>query len=760
MKRVHQFMMLFATMMMAGITVFGARSGETAQIRIIPQPEKVIPQKGEFQIKGTTVFFIQNQQLKNVAGYLNKKLTLAAGLSLKTVTQQPSGNYIALLLDPAVKSKEGYQLNVSSGNITIKGSTTRGIFYGVQTLLQLLPAQIESPVRTKVTKWAVPCIEVVDSPRFAWRGMLLDVCRHFYSVDFIKKQLDVMAMYKMNVLHWHLTEDQGWRIEIKKYPLLTAKGAYRVEGDGKTYGGYYTQAQIREIVKYAKDRYINILPEVEMPGHALAALTAYPQYSCTGGPFKVRNIWGVEPDIYCAGKEETFKFIDDILSEVIPLFPFKYIHIGGDEAPKDRWKVCPNCQKRIKDNGLKDEAELQSYFVKRIEKLLEAKGRKMIGWDEILEGGIAPSATIMSWRGEAGGIEAANQGHDVIMTPGEWVYLDHFQGDTKVEPVEIGGYTTLEKSYSYDPIPKDISPAMQHHILGSQANIWTEYMYTPEVAEHMIYPRLIALAEVDWSPKGSKDFSRFLTGMDNQYKRLDLHKISYAIPMPEGPGSSVAFMDTVSLSFHTTRPVKMVYTLNGSDPNATSAIYTEPLHFDKTTTLKIRSVLSTGEMSRVRTIRVVKETLTPAVEKETTSGLNMRLAIGTFLKVADLAKAQKWETSVISVMSSDKFNYMSPSAAIFEGYVDIPEDGVYFFSSDVDQVWVAGKLIVNNDGQVKRYSRNEGSIALAKGKHAFKSIYLNNIIGGWPSSWNEIKVNYRKSSQSNFEEIPASAFSH
>ncbi len=753
-------MMLFTTILLAGTTVFGAGSGKTSRIRIIPQPEKVIPQNGEFQIKGNTVFFIQNQQLKNIAGFLNKKLTSAAGFSLKTVANKPAGNYIALELDPTISNKEGYQLNVSAENIIIKGSTAHGVFYGIQTLLQLLPAQIESPVRAKVSQWTVPCVEVVDSPRFAWRGMLLDVCRHFYSVDFVKKQLDVMAMYKMNVFHWHLTEDQGWRIEIKKYPQLTAKGAYRVEGDGKVYGGYYTQDQIREIVKYAKDRYIDILPEVEMPGHALAALTAYPQYSCTGGPFKVRNIWGVEPDIYCAGKEETFKFIDDVLSEVVPLFPFKYIHIGGDEAPKDRWKTCPDCQKRIKDNGLKDEAELQSYFVKRVEKILEAKGRKIVGWDEILEGGIAPSATIMSWRGEAGGIEAANQGHDVIMTPGDWVYLCYFQGDSKVEPVEIGGYTTLGKSYSYDPIPKDISATMQHHILGSQANVWSEYMYTPKIAEYMTYPRLIALAEVNWTRKENKDFNRFLTGMENQYKRLDLHKINYAIPMPEGPGNSVAFTDTVSLSFHTTRPIKMFYTLNGSEPNATSAIYTKPLHFDKTTTLKIRSILATGEMSGVRTIKVVKEVLTPAVEKETTSGVNMRLTTGTYLKVADLAKAQKWETSVVSVMSSDKFNYMTPSAATFEGYVDIPEDGVYFFNSDVDQVWIAGKLIVNNDGQVKRFSRNDGSIALAKGKHAFKSIYLNNIIGGWPSSWNEIKVNYRKSSQSNFEEIPASAFSH
>ncbi|MDP4184854.1 MAG: family 20 glycosylhydrolase [Bacteroidota bacterium] len=759
MKRIGKVMMLFAAILLASSSFNLLRAADATRIRIVPQPEKVTPLKGEFIIKSSTVFYAPASELNGVVDFFGKKLEAAAGLKLKATAEKPAKNFIAVELDPSVKNDEGYVLMVTPESITVKGSTAHGVFYGLQTVLQLLPAEIESGSAVKSVKWSVPCVEVVDAPRFTWRGMHLDVCRHFFDVDFIKKQLDVMAMYKMNTFHWHLTEDQGWRIEIKKYPLLTEKGSKRIEGEGNETGGYYTQDQIREIVKYAADRYIDVVPEIEMPGHALGALTAYPQFSCTGGPFKVRNLWGVEPDVYCAGKEETFKFIEDVINEVVTLFPGKYFHIGGDECPKDRWKICPDCQKRIHDEGLKNEAELQSYFVKRIEKILSAKGKKMMGWDEILEGGLAPSASVMSWRGEEGGIEAANQGHDVVMTPGNWVYLDHYQGDSKVEPVGIGGYTTLEETYGYDPIPHKISADKQHHILGTQGNVWSEYMYTPAAAEHRIYPRIIAIAEVDWTQKENKDFTQFVGRMNNQYKRLDCHNINYAIPMPEGPGNQIAFIDTVSLKFKTTRPVKMVYTLDGKEPGLNSAVYSTPLNFNKTTTLKIRSVLPTGDMSPVRTILVEKQQYVLPVNVKTSAGLKMQSAKGQFIRVAELDKVSNWETKLVPVLAQ-KFSCEDPSAHIFTGFIDIPTDGVYFFNSDVDQVWIDAKLIVNNDGEVKRFSRHDGSIALAKGKHEFKVVYLNNIVGGWPAEWNGIKVNFRKADKPEFEKIPDYILSH
>lgn len=359
-----------------------------------------------------------------------------------------------------------------------------------------------------------------------------------FPVSFVKKYIDLLAYHKFNRFHWHLTEDQGWRIEIKKYPKLQEVAAYRKETlvgnygsgkyDGQRYGGFYTQEEVKDIVKYAADRYVTIIPEIEMPGHAVAALTAYPQLGCTGGPYEVRTTWGVADDVFCAGKEETFAFLQDVLDEVVPLFPGKYVHIGGDECPKTRWKKCPHCQKRIKTEKLKDEHALQSYFIQRIEKYLNGKGKQIIGWDEILEGGLAPNATVMSWRGEEGGIAAAQQGHDVIMTPGNWCYFDHYQDTSKTEPLAIGGFTPVSQVYSYEPLPEQLSAEESKHVLGAQANLWTEYIATPEYAEFMAYPRACALAEVVWSPKENKSYDDFVKRMATHVTRLDQLKVNYA----------------------------------------------------------------------------------------------------------------------------------------------------------------------------------------------------------------------------------------
>ncbi len=685
-------------------------------IEIIPNPVSVEKQEGYFEVKKNTVV-VADENVSKVVDYLVAKMAVPMGNKLSVVSEAPKGNFIALQIDNSIKEKEGYTLNADADKVLIKASTNQGLFYGVQTLLQLLPAEVESPKQIKNVDWTVPSVSIVDSPRFPYRGMHLDVCRHFVPIANIKKHLDMMAMLKLNKFHWHLTEDQGWRIEIKAFPKLTEIGSKRIEGDGSEHKGFYTQEEVKEIVKYAADRMIEVIPEIELPGHSLAALTAYPEYSCTRGPFKVRNIWGVEPDVYCAGKEETFEFLNKIIDEVVTLFPSQYFHIGGDECPKDRWKKCKLCQKRIRKEKLKNEHELQSYFVQRVEKMLLKHGKKMIGWDEILEGGLAETAIVMSWRGEKGGIEAAEQHHNVIMTPGNWCYLDHYQGDSKVEPyVGIGGYTTLAESYSYEPVPKELSGNKAKYVLGTQGNVWSEYLYTPEILEYRVYPRIIALAEVNWTAKDSKNFEDFTQRLDNIHERMDLLQINYHIPMPEGMPEKVAFIDEATIDLHTTRPIKMVYTTDGKKPTASSQEYKKPLKFKENTTLKVASVLPTGKMSPVRTITIEKQSYTPAKEVVT--------------KHKGLEK--KGETE-------------------FAGYISVSENGVYEFQTDVEKLYIDGKLLINNTGEVKRFSKHNASVALAKGKHAVKIIYNEKEIkGGWPTKWTGLKVQFRKLGEKSF----------
>lgn len=416
--------------------------------------------------------------------------------------------------NPAL-SPEGYELTVTANRVVIRAPHPAGLFYGTQTLRQLLPGPI-------------PCLHIEDQPRFPWRGAMLDVGRHFFPKEFVKRYLDLLAFHKLNTLHLHLTDDQGWRIEIKKHPKLTSVGSWRDEttGDGKRYGGFYTQDDLREIVAYAAARHITVVPEIEMPGHALAALTAYPELSCTGGPFKVRTKWGVEPDVYCAGNEKTVAFVQDVLDEVLAIFPSKFIHIGGDECPKARWKKCPKCQARMQAEGLKNEHELQSYFIRRIEKHLNAKGRRLIGWSEIREGGLAQNAAVMDWIG--GALEAATAGHDVVMSPTSHCYFDYYQSqDHSTEPKAIGGYLPLNKVYSFEPIPAKLAPELHKHILGAQGNVWTEYIPTPQQVEYMSFPRLCALAEVVWAPAAARNWDDFSARLKAHLPRLTQIGVNY-----------------------------------------------------------------------------------------------------------------------------------------------------------------------------------------------------------------------------------------
>lgn len=564
------------------------------ELPLIPYPDSLTRGEGSFLITDKTVISVNDSSAYSSAEIFKEYIFNNFGFKLKIkYLSEPRDNYINLF--DAIYKKvepESYYLVVAENSIKITGDKA-GIFYALQTLTQLLPLERTDSIN-------IPCMEIRDYPRFKWRGMHLDVSRHFFPKEFIKRYIDFLALYKMNMFHWHLTDDQGWRIEIKKYPKLTEIGSWRNgtlighysqfphRYDSTRYGGYYTQDDIKEIVEYAEKRYITIVPEIEMPGHSLAALASYPEFSCTGGPFEVANEWGVFEDVYCP-RDETFKFLEDVLTEVMELFPGKYIHVGGDEVPKDSWKQCKDCQELMKKEGLKDENELQSYFIRRIEKFINSKGKTLIGWDEILEGGLAPNAVVMSWRGTEGGIEAARQNHDVVMTPGGYCYFDHYQGNPKFEPIAIGGYTPVEKVYSFEPTPDSLTPEEQKHILGAQGNVWTEYIPTPEQVQYMVFPRICALSEVLWTRKENRNYDDFQKRLIEHFLLLDKMGINYSKAIYEIK-TSVGQLDShdgLLLTLSSNINIgKIYYTTDGSEPTYSSKRYQSPISIKHNTLIK------------------------------------------------------------------------------------------------------------------------------------------------------------------------------
>ncbi len=577
---------------------------------LIPIPAKLIPATGKFTLTSDTYILLEpdGKDWNDVAIRLGEALNAATGINYKTKASGENKDAIRILEDKTITNPEGYTLEVNPYDITIRSSHPAGAFYAVQTLRQLIPAKGSEGRREKSY---LPCVKIEDEPRFVYRGMHLDVGRHFFGVDKIKKYIDLLAMHKMNRFHWHLTEDQGWRIEIKKYPKLQEIAAYRKETlvghysdqphqfDGKKYGGFYTQDEIREVVAYAKDRFITVIPEIEMPGHSQAALAAYPELGCTDGPFETATKWGVFEEVYCP-TETTFEFLENVLTEVMDLFPSKYIHIGGDECPKSRWKESKFCQNLIKEKGLKDEHGLQSYFIGRMEKFLNKNGRQIIGWDEILEGGLAPNATVMSWRGVKGGIEAAKQNHDVIMTPTSNCYLDYYQSRSGDEPLAIGGYLPLKQVYNYEPIPAELNPEEAKHILGAQGNVWTEYMPTFEQVEYMAFPRGLALAEVTWSPKEKRNYEDFASRLSRYLPHLDAMKVNYANHLFEVKTDISAAKNGISVALSSlAADAKIYYTLDGKAPDAKSKLYKKPITLTKNKLLKAAVYRNGRMLSRV-----------------------------------------------------------------------------------------------------------------------------------------------------------------
>jgi len=571
----------------------------STELSIIPQPETVELKAGNFTIKNSTVVYFNTKELQSVTEYLNGKISSAKGFKLKTEKGTGTGINLVILDEKDEKlGDEGYNLQVTPKNINLSANKGNGIFYGIQTLLQMLPPQIKSSSTQKDVTWNIPCSEITDKPRFPWRGLMLDVSRHFFSKEEVKEYIDQLAEYKMNVFHWHLTDDQGWRIEIKSLPKLTEIGAWRVErvgdwwqrepqqeGEPATYGGFYTQEDIKEVVEYAKDRFVEIVPEIDVPGHSLSTIVAYPEISCTQTVDKVNvgnKFYTVDENSLCVGNEQTFEYLYKIFTEIAELFPSEYIHVGGDECYKGFWARCPKCQKRIRDEGLKDTYELQSYFIKRMEKMLQTKNKKLIGWDEILEGGLAPSATVMSWRGMQNGIEAAKEGHQVIMTPTNHCYLDLYQGEPSVEPATYS-ICRLIDSYRFEPVTDGVDPDL---ILGGQGNLWSEAVPNFWHAQYMTWPRGWALAEVFWSSKKNKNWKNFVKRVEKHFIRADYAGINYASSMYNA--IVTPFFDDESefrIKLQTEiEDLDIFYTFDNTNPYHLSSKYESPLSIPKNAT--------------------------------------------------------------------------------------------------------------------------------------------------------------------------------
>lgn len=751
-------------------------SAWAADFNIIPAPQSLVEGQGHYVLSASTSVTYVGQEGSEVAKFFVDKVNAATrfGLTAKAGT---SDTGIRFVLDAKVEGAEAYVLKVTGQGAEIKASTTDGLFYGMQTLLQLLPPEVEQVGSAcRITGWEIPAVEIEDAPRFAYRGVMLDPCRHWLPADAVKRQIDALAMYKINRIHWHLTDDQGWRIEIKKYPELTQKGAFRTEGDGTVHGGYYTQDEVRDIVEYARQRHITIVPELELPGHELAAISAFPNLSCRGEAITPRIIWGVEDIVMCPGKEDMFRFLQDVIDEMVPLFPSKLFHIGGDESPRGEWEKCPNCQKRMKKLHLKKEAQLQTYIVGRIEKYLRAKGKTIIGWDEILEGGnLDNTSVVMSWRGEKGGIEAANAGHHVLMTPSDLgLYFDFTQGDPLTEPIAFGPKSYLEDVYAYDPMPKALRGTdKEKYVLGVQANCWSEYMPTYETLEYRLWPRALALAETGWSQLNRKNYSDFLRRLDGEsYLRLQAHGLRMHIPTPETPGGSInkiAFTDTYDLTLTTTRPLDIVYTVDGQEPIASDTRYTGPLHFDRDAVVRTACVLPCGLMGPVRTISLHKEPLAPAVKQQSVEpGLRMSIAWGKFTGTGIPAEAFKQDSIIHRLRMLRQLTPVAGSvrdvkdyAAIAEGYVMIPADGVYDFQTNNHELWIDDRLVVDNSQlRCLRYCLNPASVALKSGLHKIKVLFVGGIFRGWPSYWDDASVKFRKQGAKDWEMIEGDKLFH
>jgi hexosaminidase len=704
--------------------VVHAEDAPTSGLRIVPVPATVQTLQGNFTLNDRTRLLVTDQESYRIAAMFNDFLFENHGFRLPIDKRPLKGKSYVVFSEKHHQPLplEGYRVLVKPGRVVITGQLP-GLFYGMQTLLQILPLEMSS-------SFALPAVDITDYPRFRYRGVLLDTARHFFPVPSIKKLLDVLAEYKVNEFHWHLTDDEAWRIEIKKYPELTRffPGQQNLDAYAR---GYYTQEQIRDVVAFAHARFINIVPEIEMPGHSQTALAAYPSLGCTA-PRSANTSATVRNDVLCP-KEETFNFLQDVLSEVVALFPGPYIHIGGDEVTKDSWKQSPEAQAVMKHEGLKNEDELETYFVQRMERFLRSKGKRTIGWDEILEGGLAPNAIVMSWRGESGGIAAAKQKHDVIMSPTDYCYFDYYQGDPRREPPAIGGFLPLQKVYQYDATPAELTADEQKYILGTQANLWSEYISTPEHLQYMLFPRLFAFSEVAWSQLTNKDYHDFLQRLPYQLARLEQHDVNYRIPEPDGLRDFyTATDDYVNVQLTSLIPgSQMHYTLDGSTPTEQSTLYNSPfqvpLEPDRKTLLNVVVVDPRGRRSEIYGATLLRRSYLDAVAYNGNQpGLAFALFDGKFTSTLDPNDATQSTAGRANSFDLAQFGRKVDYGISFDGYIKAPDDAFYEFAVESDDggvLKIDGEEVVNNDGNHGNQLA-EGYIPLRKGFHRFQLRYF------------------------------------
>lgn len=728
---------------------------ELSAVNIIPHPyEYDVNPLYRYYFTEQSGVVCKQKELLPIAELFTENIKKSTGLNLPIVKR--SKNPIILRIDKRMKHPEGYTLFIYTDAIEIFGGSPAGVYYGLQTLMQLLPPEIESDTIINGKEWSLPIAVIEDYPRFKYRGMHVDPCRHFMPLEHIRKQVDWMSKFKLNTLHLHLTDDQLWTFEVKKYPLLTEVGTQRTNVDGSVYkGGYFKQEELKELVEYAKVRGVTIIPEIEMPGHAMAALAAYPEFGCTEGPYQVRTTWGVEEHLLCAGNDSVFQFIEDILTELTAIFPSEYIHIGGDECPTNIWHECPKCQARMQAEGLTTEVELHGYFIRRVEKILHKLGRKMIGWDEILDGGASESATVMSWRGNKGGIKAANQGNQAIMTPWDICYFDHYQGSKLFEPMAQSGFLPLEKVYNWEPIPSEIKPEHRDKILGGQANLWAEYMPDYKQAEYMIYPRLLALSEVLWATH-YRDYKDFTERLVEAQQRLDYGGINYHIPLPEGPQAQyVEFVDSVEVTLTNSLGYEMRYEGTGNREegkgNREEGIGKKEFSIFNSSLLRAYTTFN-GRNSD--TIEVYYNKLSaphPAAKHLLHNGLYRQRAYGYFPNTNSLDYVRFDITDLVDSLIYDRNDtYFEPWIEVYQGYIKVDSTDSYLITTDLEELWVDDIRVINNNGRLKRNQAQRALMVLEEGFHSIKAVYNNCVNDGFPAHWRKPEIRIKSLEEKEF----------
>ena len=738
----------------------------------------VIPHPYEYDVNPLYRYYFDDEsgvvcrqkELMPVAELFVENIKKSTGLELPIVKRCKKP--IILKIDKRKSDAEAYTLFIYTDAVEVLGGSAAGVYYGLQTLMQMLPPEIECDTVVNGQDWSLPIAVVDDYPRFRYRGMHVDPCRHFMPLEHIRKQVDWMSKFKMNRLHLHLTDDQMWTFEVKKYPLLTEIGTWRTNVDGSVYrGGYFTQEELKGLVEYAKVRGVTIVPEIEMPGHAMAALAAYPEYGCTGGPYEVRTTWGVEEHLLCAGNDLVFQFVEDILTELTAVFPSEYIHIGGDECPTNIWHECPRCQARMQAEGLQTEVELHGYFIRRVEQILQKLGRKMIGWDEILDGGASQSATVMSWRGDKGGIKAANQGNQAIMTPWDVCYFDHYQGSKLFEPMAQSGFLPLEKVYGWEPISKEIAPENRDKILGGQANLWSEYIPDAKHAEYMIYPRLLALSEVLWATD-YRNYDNFRERLKTVQKRLDCGGVNYHLPLPEGPEAQyVEFVDSVEVILSNSLGYEMFYEGVGSREQGVGSreqgvgskeqgvgskeqgVGSRELELCVVNSALLKSYVTfNGRNSD--TIEVYYNKVAaphPAAKHLSHNGLYRQRAYGYFHNTDSLDYVKFDVTDLVDSLVYDyNDSYFEPWIEVYQGYIKVDSTAQYLITTDLEELWVDDIRIINNSGKLKRNQTQRALMLLEEGFHSIKAVYNNCVNDGFPAHWRKPEIRIKTQEEEKF----------